>query len=144
VILDEAHQVPDVAADFFGTTLSLAQWIELARDSRALGLSRAADGASWAPLTARVEKAVRDVRLRLGEIGLAPGSRTPLARLPRDARLIESLDQLYEDAGELARAVEINRGRDPELDLLGPRVAELKRGLAEWSRAVGTRSAADS
>ena len=144
VILDEAHKVPDVAADFFGSTLSLAQWIELARDSRALGLSRAADGASWAPLTARVEKSVRDVRLRLGDIGLAPGSRTPLARLPRDARLIETLDRLDEDAGELARAVEINRGRDPELDLLGPRVAELKRGLAEWSRAVGTRGAADS
>jgi ATP-dependent DNA helicase DinG len=85
VILDEAHQVPDVAADFFGTTLSLAQWIELARDSRALGLSRAADGASWAPLAARIEKAVRDVRLTLGDIGLAPGSRTPLARLPSDA-----------------------------------------------------------
>ncbi len=144
VILDEAHQVPDVAADFFGTTLSLAQWIDLARDSRALGLSRAADGASWVPLTARIEKAVRDVRLALGDIGLAPGSRTPLARLPRDARLIETLDQLDEDAAELARAVEINRGRDQELDLLGPRVVELKRGLAEWSRAVGTRADEDS
>jgi len=72
VILDEAHQVPDIAADFFGTSLSLAQWLELARDSRALGLSRAADGASWSALTSTLERAVRDVRLALGDLGLCP------------------------------------------------------------------------
>jgi ATP-dependent DNA helicase DinG len=136
VILDEAHQVPDIAADFFGSSLSLAQWIELARDGRALGLSRAPDGASWTVLTAALEKSVRDVRLALGDMGLAPGSRTPLARLPRSPRFIEKLDQLDAEAKEFARAVEINKGRDPELDLLGPRVTELKRALAEWRRAL--------
>ncbi len=136
VILDEAHQVPDIAADFFGSSMSLAQWIELARDGRALGLSRAPDGASWTLLTAALEKAVRDVRLALGDMGLASGSRTPLARLPHDRRIVETLDQLDADAAEFARAVEINRGRDSELDLLGPRVIELKRALAEWRRAL--------
>ena len=141
VILDEAHQVPDIAADFFGTSLSLAQWLDFARDCRALGLSRAADGASWIVLTAALERAVRDVRLALGDLGLAPGSRTPLARLPRGPRLQQMLHRLDEEAAALARAVEINRGRDPELDLLAPRVAELKRGLAEWSRALDERDA---
>jgi ATP-dependent DNA helicase DinG len=136
VILDEAHQVPEVAADFFGSTLSLAQWLELARDGRALGLSRAADGASWTLLTARLDKAVRDLRLTLGEIGLPAGSRTPLARLPRDPRLGEALQQLDADAAELARAVEINRGRDPELDLLGPRIATLRREMDQWAQAM--------
>jgi ATP-dependent DNA helicase DinG len=139
VILDEAHQVPDIAADFFGTSLSLAQWLELARDSRALGLSRAADGASWSALTSTLERAVRDVRLALGDLGLGPGSKTPLARLPHGPKLLEAMQQLDEEAAELARAIEINRGRDPELDLLAPRVAELKRGLAEWSRALDQR-----
>jgi ATP-dependent DNA helicase DinG len=141
VILDEAHQVPDIAADFFGTSLSLAQWLELARDSRALGLSRAADGASWTVLTAALERAARDIRLALGDLGLAPGSKTPLARLPRGPRLQEMLHRLDEEATALARAVEINRGRDPELDLLAPRVAELKRALAEWSEALEARDA---
>jgi ATP-dependent DNA helicase DinG len=139
VILDEAHQVPEVAAEFFGTTLSLAQWLELARDSRALGLSRAADGASWTLLTAALERAVRDVRLALGDLGLAAGSRTPLSRLPRDPRLQQMFYRLDEEAAKLARAVEINRGRDPELDLLAPRIAELKRGVAEWSKALEER-----
>jgi ATP-dependent DNA helicase DinG len=139
VILDEAHQVPDIAADFFGTSLSLAQWLELARDSRALGLSRATDGASWSVLTSTLEKVVRDVRLALGDLGLVPGSKTPLSRLPHGPKLLEAMQQLDEEAAELARAVEINRGRDPELDLLAPRVAELRRGLAEWNRALERR-----
>jgi len=135
VILDEAHQVPDVAADFFGTTLSLAQWLDLARDSRALGLARASDGASWTALTAALDKSVRDLRLVLGQCGLEPGSRTPLARVPDRLALAEAFDALEGNAAALGRAVEINRGRDAELDLLAPRVAELRRLLAEWGRA---------
>jgi ATP-dependent DNA helicase DinG len=136
VILDEAHQIPEIAADFFGSTMSLAQWLEVARDGRSLGLSRAPDGASWIVLTAAVDKAARDVRLTLGDMGLAAGSRTPVTRLPRGPRLTEALDALDRQAAELARAVSINRGRDAELDLLGPRLAELQRALAEWTSAL--------
>ncbi len=138
VVLDEAHQLPDIAADFFGSTLSLAQWLELARDSRALGLARASDGASWTTLTSRLERAVRDVRLALGDAGLAAGARVPLARLPHAGRLLETLREVEGEAAELARAVEINRGRDPELDLIGARVAELKRALGDWQQVLQT------
>ena len=146
VILDEAHQVPEVAADFFGSTLSLAQWLDVARDSRSLGLSRAGDGATWTALTAGVDKAARDVRLALADIGLAPGSRTPLARLPgggRDARLAQSLHKLDEQAAELERALKVNSGRDAELDLLAPRVATLRRALGEWTRVLQSGTSDD-
>jgi ATP-dependent DNA helicase DinG len=136
VVLDEAHQVPEVAADFFGTTLSLAQWLELARDGRALGLARAADGAAWTSLTAKLEKAARDLRLALGELGLQPGSRTPLDRVSQTGPLSAAMAGLDEAAAEFARAVEINRGRDPELDLLAPRTTELRLALTDWSRAL--------
>lgn len=136
VVLDEAHQLPDIAADFFGSTLSLAQWLELARDCRALGLARAADGAAWTALTSRLERGVRDVRLALGDLGLAAGARVPLARLPHAGRLLESLGLLDAEASELARAVEINRGRDPELDLVAARLVELRRALGDWQEAL--------
>ncbi len=139
VVLDEAHQVPEVAADFFGTTLSLGQWMDVARDSRSLGLSRAADGASWTALTGALDKAARDVRLTLADIGLAPGSRTPLARLPArgsDSRLAQTLQRLDEQADGLERALKVNSGRDAELDLLPPRIAELRRALADWTAAL--------
>jgi ATP-dependent DNA helicase DinG len=141
VILDEAHQVPDTAADFFGSTLSLAQWLELARDGRALGLARAADGASWVALTAALEQAARDVRLALGTLGLAPGARVPLERLPPGAALDEAFEALAARTADFARAVEVNRGRDAELDLLAPRAAELQQALGAWRAAMAARGA---
>jgi ATP-dependent DNA helicase DinG len=136
VILDEAHQLPAVAADFFGASLSLAQLLEAGRDARALGLARAPDGASWVTLTSQFERAVRDLRLALGAIGLAAGSRTPLDRIERRRELQPSFDALDDAASKLTRALEINRGRDAELDLLIARVAELRRALSEWARAL--------
>ncbi|MGB3429702.1 MAG: ATP-dependent DNA helicase [Burkholderiaceae bacterium] len=137
VVLDEAHQLPSIAADFFGITLSLGQLAEAGRDARALGLSRAPDGASWTLLTSRYERAVRDVRLTLADCGLSAGSRTPLDRLRRRDAMQESMQALDEAAAEVARALEINRARDGELDLLANRFAELRRQVQDWSRALG-------
>ena len=136
VILDEAHQLPSIAADFFGSSLSLAQLLEAGRDVRALGLARAADGASWITLTSQFERAVRDLRLALGGVGLAVGSRTPLDRIERRTELQPAFDDLDAACAELARALEINRGRDAELDLLIARVAGLRRDLSNWGREL--------
>ena len=136
VILDEAHQLPAVAADFFGASLSLAQLLEAGRDTRALGLARAPDGASWISLTIQFERAVRDLRLALGGVGLAVGSRTPLERIDRRSELKPAFDDVDAACVELARALEVNRGRDAELDLLIARVAALRRELSSWSREL--------
>jgi ATP-dependent DNA helicase DinG len=143
VVLDEAHQLPSIAADFFGVTLSLGQLMEAGRDARALGLARAPDGASWTLLTSRFERAVRDVRLALAECGLVAGSRTPLERIGRRGALHDSVQGLGEAAAELVRALEINRVRDGEIDLLANRFGELRRQVLEWQRALDETSPAD-
>ncbi|MEO8187267.1 MAG: ATP-dependent DNA helicase [Burkholderiaceae bacterium] len=143
VILDEAHQLPSIAADFFGASLSLAQLLEAGRDARALGLARAADGASWIALTSRFERAVRDLRLALGAVGLAVGSRTPVERIERRGELQPAFDDLDGACAELARALEVNRGRDAELDLLIARVAGLRRELSNWRRELNKPADAD-
>jgi ATP-dependent DNA helicase DinG len=137
VVLDEAHQLPSIAADFFGVTLSIGQLLEAGRDARALGLARAADGASWTLLTSRFERGVRDVRLALAECGLVAGSRTPLDRIRRRDALLASIQGLDEAVSEVARALEVNRARDGELDLLANRFAELRRQVQDWKNALG-------
>ena len=94
-------------------------------------------------MTSKFERSVRDVRLALGSIGLAVGSRTPLDRIERRNELQSSFEALDEAAAELARALGINRGRDVELDLLGARMAELRRELSDWLRALNRASEAD-
>jgi ATP-dependent DNA helicase DinG len=144
VVLDEAHQLPSIAADFFGVTLSLGQLMEAGRDARALGLARAPDGASWTLLTSRFERAVRDVRLALAECGLAAGSRTPLERIRRREPLQDSVQRLDEAAAEVVRALEINRVRDGEIDLLANRFGELRRQMLDWQRALDATAPDDA
>ncbi len=66
VIIDEAHQLPDTAAIFFGRRLSSRQLFDLARDSHAEFLSEAPDVVEIKDRSEALEKSVRDFRLSLG------------------------------------------------------------------------------
>ncbi|MGM0595306.1 MAG: ATP-dependent DNA helicase [Pseudomonadota bacterium] len=62
-ILDEAHQLPDTASNFFGTHVSANQLVELARDTIAEDLKEAGESRQLRLLAEKLEKAVRDMRL---------------------------------------------------------------------------------
>ncbi|OED42485.1 helicase [Chromatiales bacterium (ex Bugula neritina AB1)] len=66
VVIDEAHQLPDTAAVFFGRRLSSRQLFDLARDSQAEFLTEAPDVTEIRDRSAALEKATRDFRLSLG------------------------------------------------------------------------------
>jgi ATP-dependent DNA helicase DinG len=136
VVLDEAHQLPKIAGDFFGTGFSLAQVADLAIDSRAAGLARAGGGADWPALTAALDQAARVVRLTLAEAGFAAGARVALDRMPQRQRLGRCLADLDAAIVALAAAVGANAGRDPDLDALAPRAAALRQEVAAWIRAA--------
>ncbi len=135
VVLDEAHQLPRIAAEFFGSGWSLAQIADLMTDVRAVGLAQAPDGAGWVALTQAIEAASRDLRLGLAEGGLRPGQRIALDRIERAARLVERLTALSCALRALHDALQANVGRDPELDALGPRTDALKREVDRWIEA---------
>jgi hypothetical protein len=118
VILDEAHQLPKIAADFFGSGWSLAQLADLVRDVRAIGLARAADGASWVALTQAIEAVARELRLVLAEAGMRPGQRIAIDRVGERARLVQQLEALKGALVALIEALKTNSDRDPELDAL--------------------------
>jgi ATP-dependent DNA helicase DinG len=60
IIFDEAHQLPETATLFFGETVSTTQFLELARDAVAEGLSHARDFSDWTKLGAALERAALD------------------------------------------------------------------------------------
>jgi ATP-dependent DNA helicase DinG len=130
VILDEAHQLPRIAADFFGVGWSLAQVGDLVRDARSIGLSKAADGARWVALTQSIEHAARELRLELAEQGLKPGARLALDRLADIGRFHVRVAAIDKELAALAEAVGGNAGRDDELDAIGPRIAALRHVIA--------------
>ncbi|MFZ3322554.1 MAG: ATP-dependent DNA helicase [Usitatibacter sp.] len=66
VIFDEAHHLPDIARLFFGQSLSTAQLLELARDTRLAEAQHAKEGTQLGDAATALEKAARDLRLSLG------------------------------------------------------------------------------
>lgn len=136
VVLDEAHHLPRIGSEFFGEGWSLAQVTELAADALATGLHAARDGAPWVDLTRSLEHAGREVRVSLAQAGLAAGSKVALDRLSEPAAVADALAGLQQRAEELNAALEQNAGRDPELDLLVPRVERLRAQVQDWRQAT--------
>ena len=131
LIFDEAHQLPEVATQFFGQAVSSRQLVEFARDAMKSGLTDARDAAEWTSLSAQVEQAVRELRLQAG----APGR--------VDARGLRARPALREAVVGCAHAIAAlqaplaaaaSRGRD--VARCGQRAGELQARLFEWLEAV--------
>ncbi|MCM2679427.1 ATP-dependent DNA helicase [Echinimonas agarilytica] len=63
LIFDEAHQLPDIATLYFGTSLSTRQLTELSKDVEVAYRSEASDQAQLAKAGARLGQAAQDLRL---------------------------------------------------------------------------------
>ncbi len=66
-VIDEAHQLPDVASSFFGRRLTSRQVLDLCRDSIGEQLRDAPDLVEVRSLAQDIEQALREFRLSLGQ-----------------------------------------------------------------------------
>ncbi len=127
-ILDEAHQLPDTASQFFGRRISARQIQELARDATAEQLREAPDAAWIRDAAEAVEQAARDFRLALG----TEARRASWSVVADDADVRAALDGLGDAVealeGELGALAERGRG----LEQCARRARELSRLLGEW------------
>jgi ATP-dependent DNA helicase DinG len=129
VIFDEAHQLPETATLFFGETVSTTQFLELARDAVAEGLSHARDFSDWTKLGAALERAARDVRLAFKEDSV----RMSLGQLADDHPLFDALDTLEEHLDALTKALGEHAERAESLGALLRRARELQGLLGGWT-----------
>ncbi len=111
-IIDEAHQLYDVAARFFGNTVSSRQLISLVRDTIAEQVNDASDMAELRDYADALEKAAGDFRITLGEAGLRE-TWLKVQNKPAVKQSLESLTTTLEDlisalktAAERARGLE--------------------------------------
>lgn len=69
VVVDEAHQLTDIAHSFYGQRLTSRQVMEICRDTELEALTTAKDDRQLSVAVRRVEGGVNEVRLALGESG---------------------------------------------------------------------------
>jgi ATP-dependent DNA helicase DinG len=112
IIIDEAHQIPEVASVFFGTSISSHQLHELVRDIQIESLREAADMSDLPETAQRLEGIVRRVRLALG----AADRRAAWADVGDDTRVQDPMQELTMTLEQLAVRLEVAAERGKGLD----------------------------
>ncbi|MFM7459720.1 MAG: ATP-dependent DNA helicase [Burkholderiales bacterium] len=128
VIFDEAHQLPSTATMFFGQSVSTSQLIELARDTRLMGIQHAADFKDLQDAAVALDIAARDLRLVVSE---------DFAKLPGQAVVSrDGFDEVYADAqeklSELRELLESQADRAQELANCMTRADEFAQRMTSW------------
>ncbi len=128
VVFDEAHQLPSTATMFFGQSVSTSQLIELARDTRLMGIQHAADFKDLQDAAGALDLAARDLRLVVEE---------DFAKLPgQSVTNREGFAEAYSDAqeklGELRELLESQADRAQELANCMTRADEFAQRMTSW------------
>ena len=126
VILDEAHQLPEIASGFFSDTFSSRQLLDWKRDTFAETLA-IADMPQLRNALDTLEKAVLDLRLAMD----TPGQRAPWSRISQQPAIVEHLTQLQTVMDDLlvimAKVAERSNGLQVCFERLQEQRARLQR-----------------
>ena len=124
-IIDEAHQLYDVAARFFGNVVSSRQLISLARDSIAEQVNEASDMAELRDYAEELEKSARDFRITLGDSGV----RETWLKVQNKPSVKQSLDHLENTLKDLLAVLELAAERSRGLEQCYERAQHLMARL---------------
>jgi ATP-dependent DNA helicase DinG len=111
-IIDEAHQLPEVASNFFGTTVSTRQILELTRDTLAEYHREAGDLPQLPEQLDKLGKGARDLRLAFGQ-GVRRGAWN---EVENDPGISAALDLCRDRLAELKAMLNAIKGRGKGLD----------------------------
>jgi ATP-dependent DNA helicase DinG len=126
VVFDEAHQIPDIASEYFGEALSSRQISDLAKDIEIIKRTVLKDAEQLVKVAEKCRLVAADLRILFPATPEKGNWRVMLNRPEIKAqmtKLDESLAVLYE-------VIKIHLGRDKELDTLFERVTHAKTKLA--------------
>ncbi|AOH35182.1 ATP-dependent DNA helicase [Luteimonas sp. JM171] len=132
-VVDEAHQLPELAAQFFGEALSARPLVELARDAISESGEVAGALAILQEPSQALEQSVRALRARMDPLPL----RGTLLRLRDEDAVQEALDDVDARLQALARALEPLREGAPGLDACHARAVEFAGRLERWRAGDG-------
>ena len=126
-VLDEAHQLPELASQFFSLSFSSRQLLDLGRD--ALSECSEVTGA-----LAEIQRPVKDLEQALRELRLEMDRLPPraaMARLREDEAVVQSIDTLATAMAALAAAVASQSERSVGFKALDERIEDLQERLNE-------------
>src|SRR6185437_1023963 len=133
VIFDEAHQLPDTATRFLGSSVSTHQLMDFGRVMEAAGLAYAREAASWGEISRRLETAARELRLACAPLERMPGRKATFEAMPEPEVFDAALAHLRDVLDAATRALLGVAEKHPDLMSAGRQGAQLSMRLARWA-----------
>ena len=130
-IVDEAHQLPQVAANFFGQSVSSRQLVELSTDATIEQKKEAGDAVEIVETADQLQIAVRNVRAALGH----DSRRTVWSEVKRNSAVVDAMTRLRERLADLCAALAPAAQRGKGLESCWRRSLTLVERLALFDAA---------
>lgn len=125
IVFDEAHQIPDIACEYFGEAVSSRQLQELAKDIELLYRSTMKDAEQLHKAAEKCRMVAADLRL-LFPVDPQKGNWKEALEREEVATQVQRLDDAL---GVLYEVFKIHLGREKELDAMFERVTDARRRL---------------
>ncbi|CAH0533281.1 putative ATP-dependent DNA helicase YoaA [Vibrio stylophorae] len=111
-IFDEAHQLPDIATQYFGTSLSSRQLMELGKDIDIAYRTELRDSKQLQKVADKIQHCAMDLRLVLGE----PGQRGNWREIAQRGGVAREVERLQEALDFCQQVLKLSLGRSQLLD----------------------------
>ena len=135
VIFDEAHQLPDIASQYFGQSLTSRLLFDLCKDCNIVYRSELKDLAQLGKAADHLQKTIQDFRLLMGTDGQVRGN---LRELFTDQKVVNGLTKISENIDFLSEVIKKSLGRSEMLDKIFERLAEVKNLLKKFGDTTVT------
>lgn len=125
IVFDEAHQIPDIASDYFGETLSTRQLHDMAKDITLLFRTVLKDAAQLDKAADKCRIVASDLRLLFPD---TPQRGSWVEAMQRE-EVQTQISRLADAISVLHEVCKLNVGRDKDLDNLYERIVETREQL---------------
>ncbi|WP_112071243.1 ATP-dependent DNA helicase [Haemophilus influenzae] len=130
IIFDEAHQLPDIASQYFGQSLTSRQLFDLCKDINIVYRTELKDMQQLGTTSDTLLKVVQDFRLLLGNGSNVRGN---WRELYKQSAVKKSFELLQEKIDFLSEVIKLALGRSQTLDSIFERVESIKIQLKRLS-----------
>ncbi len=134
VVFDEAHQLPDIATRFLGSSVSSHQLLDLSRAAEAAGLAHARESTNWSEVGKKIEHAARQLRLAAAPIDKMPGRKATFQAIPNAAEFDAALQELLQVLDGSVALLGVVSEKHPDLAAVAKTCLDLRAKLYQWSQ----------
>jgi len=136
VVFDEAHQLPDTATRFLGTSLSTHQFLDLAKLVETAGLAHARESTNWSEQARRIEQAAKDLRLSCAAVDKMPSRRVTYDAFADKVAFDQSRESLALALNETGQMLKQLEQKHPDLAIAARTCQELEQKIHDWHTAA--------